>query len=102
MDIITAILEIDSHAKDKLKRADEQKAELERKTAEECEKIIEGLSQRADKRIAEVEKARKENACKKLENINAEADRQIENLQKKYDENCEMWADEIFKAVTEQ
>lgn len=99
MDIITAILEIDKHAKEKIEKAYDEKKRIAVETEAEKEKIRNELSERAENRIKEVEKVEKGLADEKLEEIRAQKEKSISELDMNYNENHEKWENDIYNAI---
>lgn len=99
MDIITAVLEIDRHAKEKIEKAYDEKKRIAVETEAEKEKIRSELSERAENRIKEVEMVEKGLAGEKLDEIRAQKEKSISELDRSYNENHEKWENDIYNAI---
>ncbi|NLZ47134.1 MAG: hypothetical protein GX896_10635 [Clostridiales bacterium] len=99
MDIITAILEIDRHAKQKIQNAyDEQNRIINDAAAEKVE-IHNKLMDRANTRIQKVEKFEKESAEEKTQMLIANEENTVKELDEIYTSNHDTWENEIFNSI---
>lgn len=99
MDIIAEILSADKKAEDKLKTAEEKKAEM----LSSCDEFSEQLNQKSAENIKEYEKSCNKKADSKIkENADRIAEKEkesIDKLDKIYEINHEKWEKEIVDRI---
>lgn len=101
MDIITAILEIDKEASQKLKDTQIRKDAIlsEAQVAEKS--IKDDIFLAANKKIEKIDEIEKNSAEKKCLEIEENKQREIARFDGIYDNNHEKWESEIFNRVIE-
>ena len=99
MDIITAILEIDRHAKQRIQKAYEEQNRILHDASAEKVAIHDKIMTRAKSRIEKVETFENESAEKKIKAIIANQEQTIAELDNIYNSNHENWENELYNAI---
>ncbi len=102
MDVITAILEIDRQAADRIKEANQRKDQILKDTGEETEKILSDCSRKAEQKLSELEKAEEISAASRKEALAKQEQAEIKRLDDIYEKEHAGWESAMFKAILEQ
>lgn len=99
MDIISAILEIDSKANELLREGENERDRIIDEAAKTEQSVASDIGKAADEKIEAFRSQEKEKYLAKTDSIRKKLSADKARLQKVYDDNHEKWEEDIFLSV---
>ena len=97
--IINEIIGIEARARELIKNAETEQAELPRKISEILDAYKTQQHEKALEKIKNINIAEEKSAKDKTEKIRREHDEKLEKLKKIVDENMDSWVEEIYSFI---
>lgn len=101
MDVITAILEIDRKAEERIREANNRKDQILNDTETEKQRILQDFEQKAQQELKKIEDKEKAGADQKHQEILESEKAEISRLDGIFEENHTRWEASAFSAIVD-